>query len=60
LHEILAPAGFEWLVVDMEHSSIELGELLPLIISIENNDMIPLQCKQDKHHFPIMTMQEDY
>ena len=40
--EILAPAGFERLVVDMEHSSIELGDLLPLIISIENNDMIPL------------------
>ena len=40
--EILAPAGFDWLVVDMEHSSIELSELLPLIISIENNNMIPL------------------
>ncbi len=40
--EILAPSGFEWLVVDMEHSSIELGDLLPLIISIENNDMVPL------------------
>ncbi len=40
--EILAQADFEWLVVDMEHSSIELGDLLPLIISIENNDMIPL------------------
>ncbi len=26
--EILAPAGFEWLVVDMEHTSIELGDLL--------------------------------
>ena len=34
--EILAPAGFEWLVVDMEHSSIDLGDLLPLIILIEN------------------------
>jgi len=40
--EILAPAGFDWLVVDMEHSSIELGDLLPLIISIEKNDMVPL------------------
>jgi len=40
--EILAPAGFEWLVVDMEHSSIGLGDLLPLIISIEANNMIPL------------------
>ena len=40
--EVLAPAGFDWLVVDMEHSSIELNDLLPLIISIENNDMVPL------------------
>jgi 2-dehydro-3-deoxyglucarate aldolase len=40
--EILATAGFDWLVVDMEHSSIELSELLPLIISIEKNHMIPL------------------
>jgi 2-dehydro-3-deoxyglucarate aldolase len=42
LPEILASAGFEWLVIDMEHSSIELGELLPLIISIEANSMVPL------------------
>jgi len=40
--EILAPAGFDWLVVDMEHSSIGLPELLPLIISIEANDIVPL------------------
>jgi len=40
--EVLAPAGFDWLVVDMEHSSIELNDLLPIIISIENNDMVPL------------------
>lgn len=40
--EILAPAGFDWLVVDMEHSSIGLNELLPLLISIEANDMVPL------------------
>ena len=31
--EIMAPAGFDWLVVDMEHSSIELKDLLTLIIS---------------------------
>lgn len=40
--EILAVAGFDWLVVDMEHSSIGLNELLPLIISIEANNMVPL------------------
>lgn len=40
--EILAPAGFDWLAVDMEHSSIDLSGLLPLIISIEHNGMVPL------------------
>lgn len=40
--ELLAPAGFDWLTVDMEHSSIGLNELLPLIISIEANGMVPL------------------
>jgi 2-dehydro-3-deoxyglucarate aldolase len=40
--EILAPAGFDWLTVDMEHSSIGLNELLPLIMSIEANGMVPL------------------
>lgn len=40
--EILAPAGFDWLTVDMEHSSIDLSSLLPIIISIEHNGMVPL------------------
>lgn len=40
--ELLAPAGFDWLAVDMEHSSIDLGDLLPLIMSIEANGMVPL------------------
>jgi len=40
--EILANAGFDWLVIDMEHSSIELNDLLNLIISIEANDLVPL------------------
>jgi len=40
--EILSQAGFDWLVVDMEHSSIGLNELLPLIISIEARGMVPL------------------
>lgn len=42
LPEILAPAGFDWLTVDMEHSSVDLGDLLPLLMSIEANAMIPL------------------
>ena len=40
--EILAPAGFDWLTIEMEHSSIDLNELLPLIISTEANGMVPL------------------
>jgi len=40
--EILAPAGFDFLVVDMEHSSIELGDLLPVVMSIEAQGMVPL------------------
>ena len=40
--EILAPAGFDWLCVDMEHTSINLNELVPLIISIENQKMSPI------------------
>jgi 2-dehydro-3-deoxyglucarate aldolase len=40
--EIMASAGFDWLVVDMEHSSIELNDLLGMVISIEANHMVPL------------------
>lgn len=40
--ELLADAGFDWLAVDMEHSSIDLKDLLSLIISIEANGMVPL------------------
>jgi 2-dehydro-3-deoxyglucarate aldolase len=40
--EILAPAGFDWLTIDMEHSSIDIGSLLPMIMSVESNGMVPL------------------
>jgi 2-dehydro-3-deoxyglucarate aldolase len=40
--EIMSEANFDWLCIDMEHSSLELSDILNLIISIENNDMIPL------------------
>ena len=40
--EIMSQAGFDWLCIDMEHSSIDLRDLLPLLISIENNGMVPL------------------
>jgi 2-dehydro-3-deoxyglucarate aldolase len=40
--EILAPAGFEWLVVDMEHSSMGLNDAMGMIMSIEANGMVPI------------------
>src|SRR3989338_4917219 len=40
--EVLSQGGFDWLVIDMEHSSITLGDLLPLIISTEAKNMVPL------------------
>ena len=40
--EIMSQAGFDWLCIDMEHSSIELRDILPLLLSIENNGLVPL------------------
>jgi len=40
--EILAPAGFDWLAIDMEHSSIGIQEILPMIIAIEAKGVVPL------------------
>ena len=40
--EIMAKAGFDWLVVDMEHSAIELGQAQNLIQVIELAGCVPL------------------
>jgi 2-dehydro-3-deoxyglucarate aldolase len=40
--ELLAPAGFDWITIDMEHSSIEINDLVPLLISIERQGMSSL------------------
>lgn len=40
--EIMAKAGFEWLVVDMEHSVITLEIAQQLILAIEGCGVIPL------------------
>lgn len=40
--EIMANAGFDWLVVDLEHSVISLREAEDLIRTIELSDVIPL------------------
>lgn len=40
--EILASAGFEWVVVETEHTAIDVSEVLRLIIAIEAGGSIPL------------------
>lgn len=40
--EIMAKAGFDWLVVDMEHSAITLAEAQSLIQTIGLLDIVPL------------------
>ena len=40
--EIMAKSGFEWLVIDMEHTVINDDQCLNLIQIIENNGVVPL------------------
>lgn len=40
--EILATAGFEWLVIDLEHTSISFSDAEKLILAIESKGMVPL------------------
>jgi 2-dehydro-3-deoxyglucarate aldolase len=40
--EVMAKAGFEWLVVDMEHGPIEVADLPNLFRAIENGGALPL------------------
>ncbi|MFH1596505.1 MAG: aldolase/citrate lyase family protein [Pseudomonadota bacterium] len=40
--EIMAKAGFEWLVVDLEHSAITMGEAAELIRVIDLCGVVPL------------------
>jgi 2-keto-3-deoxy-L-rhamnonate aldolase RhmA len=40
--EIMAGAGFEWLVVDLEHSAITLGEAAELIRVVDLCGVVPL------------------
>lgn len=35
-------AKFDWLCIDMEHSSIDLSQIVSIIMSIESNGMTPL------------------
>jgi len=40
--EILASAGFEWIVVETEHTAIDVSEVLRLLIAIEGRGCVPL------------------
>jgi 2-keto-3-deoxy-L-rhamnonate aldolase RhmA len=40
--EILAMSGYEWVVVETEHTAIDVSEVLRLIIAIEQRGCIPL------------------
>jgi 2-dehydro-3-deoxyglucarate aldolase len=40
--EILAMAGYDWVVIDTEHSCIDVSEVLRLIIAIEQRGSVPL------------------
>jgi 2-keto-3-deoxy-L-rhamnonate aldolase RhmA len=40
--EIMAKAGFDWLVIDMEHTAIDNNQCLNLIQIIEGNNITPL------------------
>jgi 2-keto-3-deoxy-L-rhamnonate aldolase RhmA len=40
--EILAGAGYEWVVVETEHTAIDVSEVLRLIIAIEHAGAVPL------------------
>lgn len=40
--EILASAGYDWVVVETEHTAIDVSEVLRLIIAIEGAGAVPL------------------
>jgi 2-dehydro-3-deoxyglucarate aldolase len=40
--EILAMAGYDWVVVETEHTAIDVSEVLRLVIAIEQRGAIPL------------------
>jgi 2-dehydro-3-deoxyglucarate aldolase len=40
--EILAMAGYDWVVMDTEHSAVDVSEVLQMLIAIEHRGAIPL------------------
>lgn len=51
--EIMAGIGFDWLVVDMEHSAITLPEAQQLIQIIELSGVVPLVRVEENNHVAI-------
>ena len=48
--EVLAPAGFDWMCIDIEHTSLSLDQVKQLIISIENQNILPLVRVGENNH----------
>ncbi len=40
--EILAMAGYDWVVMDTEHSAVDVSEVLQMLIAIEHRGAVPL------------------
>ncbi len=40
--EILASAGYDWVVIETEHTAIDVSEVLRLIVAIEGRGSVPL------------------
>ena len=40
--ELLAMAGYDWVVVDTEHSAVDVSEVLHMLIAVENRGAVPL------------------
>lgn len=40
--DILAMAGYDWVVVETEHTAIDVSEVLRMIIAIEQRGAVPL------------------
>ena len=40
--EILAMAGYDWVVVDTEHSAVDVSEVLHMLIAVEHRGAVPL------------------
>lgn len=40
--EILASAGYDWVVIETEHTAIDVSEVLRLVIAIEGREAVPL------------------